>query len=99
MNAWICYRFNPLCDDAADAYNDWEDDDDDDERGRRTVVWINQEYRRKYWATRSSVHSFTRTAHLFACSGLLALLAPSAALICSLARSLSYSLACGKVNF
>ena len=54
----------------------------------RTVVWNRQEWRRKYWATRSSVYSFARTAHSFACSGLLVLLAPSAALTCSLACSL-----------
>jgi hypothetical protein len=53
-----------------------------------TVVWNKQESRRKYWATRSSVRSFARTAHSFACSGLLASLAPSAALTRSLARSL-----------
>ena len=41
----------------------------------------NQEYRLKYWATRSSVRSFS-------CFRLLASLAPSAALSCSLARSL-----------
>ena len=58
----------------------------------------NQEYRRKRWATRSSVRSFARTAHSFACSALLALLAHSAALIHSLPRSLTHSLACGKVN-
>ena len=63
-----------------------------------------QEYRLKYWATRSSVHSFSRTAHSFACSGLLALLTPSAALTRSLARSLrslphfSHSHARGTVN-
>ena len=49
-----------------------------------TVVWISQEYRRKYWATRSSVRSFARTAHSFAGSGLLASLAPSTALARSL---------------
>ena len=53
-----------------------------------TVVENSQEYRLEYWATRSSVRSFTRTAHLFACSGLLASLAPSAALTRLLARSL-----------
>ena len=53
-----------------------------------TMVQISQESRRKYWATRSSVRSFARTAHSFACSGLLASLAPSAALTRSLARSL-----------
>ena len=55
---------------------------------RSTVVQISQNSRRKYWATRSSVRSFARTAHSFACSGLLASLAPSAALTRSLARSL-----------
>ena len=40
---------------------------------------------RKYWATRSSVRSFARTAHSFAGSGLLASLAPSAVLTRSLA--------------
>ena len=53
-----------------------------------TTVQTNQESRLKYWATRSSVCSFARTAHSFACSGLLASLAPSAALTRSLARSL-----------
>ena len=52
------------------------------------MVENSQEYRLKYWATRSSVRSFARTARLFACSGLLVLLAPSAALTRSLARSL-----------
>ena len=50
------------------------------------MVDYSQEYRLKYWATRSSVRSFARTAHSVACSGLLASLAPSAALTCSLAR-------------
>ena len=52
------------------------------------MVENNQEYRLKYWATRSSIRSFAHTAHSFACSGLLASLAPSAALTRSLARSL-----------
>ena len=52
------------------------------------MVNNSQEYRLKYWATRSSVCSFPRTAHSFACSGLLASLAPSAALTRLLARSL-----------
>ena len=47
------------------------------------MVENSQEYRLKYWATRSSVRSF-------ACSGLLASLAPSAALTRSL-RSLPRS--------
>ena len=54
----------------------------------RTVVRNKQNSRRKYWVTRSSVRSFARTAHSFACSGLLASLMPSAALTRSLARSL-----------
>ena len=53
-----------------------------------TVGQNNQEYRLKYLATRLSVHSFNCIAHSFACSGLLALLAPSAVLTRSLACSL-----------
>ena len=41
-----------------------------------------------YWATRLSVPLFACKAHSFACSGLLASLAPFAVLTCSLARSL-----------
>ena len=62
---------------------------------RYTVGQINQKRKLKNWATRSSVrlftctaHSFARTTHSFACFGLLASLAPSAALTRSLARSL-----------
>ena len=55
---------------------------------RPTVGHINQEYRLKYRAIRSSICSFARTAHSFACSALLALLARSAALTRTLARSL-----------
>ena len=50
-----------------------------------TMVDNSQEYRLKYWATRSSIHSFARTAHSFACSALLVTLARS---IRSLAHSL-----------
>ena len=61
-------------------------------RGRKkidgTVGQINQKYRLKYWATRSSVRSFARSAHSFACFALLALLARSATLT-SHARSLT----------
>ena len=57
--------------------------------GEGTVGQNNQEYRRKYWATRSSVRSFARTAHSFACSALLALLARSAALTRLFALSLT----------
>ena len=53
-----------------------------------TVVWIKQDSRRKYWATRSSIRSFTCTAHSFACPELLALLAPYAGLTHLLARYL-----------
>ena len=53
-----------------------------------TVGQNNQEPRRKYWATRSSVRSFACSAHSFACSALLVLLARTAALTCSLARTL-----------
>ena len=53
-----------------------------------TMVENRKEHRCKCWATRSPVRSFARTAHSFACSGLLALLAPSAALTRLLARSL-----------
>ena len=49
-----------------------------------TVGQNNLVYRLKYWATRS----FARTAHSFACSAVLALLARSASLTHSLARSL-----------
>ena len=52
------------------------------------MVQNNQESRLKYWATRSSVCSFARTAHLFACTALLALLAGFAALTCSLTLGL-----------
>ena len=45
-----------------------------------TVGQNNQKYRLKYWAIHSSLHSFAPTAHSFACSALLALLARSAAL-------------------
>ena len=48
----------------------------------------NQEHRLKYWATRSSVRSFARTAHSFTYFGLLASLAPSAVLTHLLVRSL-----------
>ena len=43
-----------------------------------------------------TAHSFTCTTHSFACAALLASLTRSAALICSLARSLTHSLAHGK---
>ena len=55
-----------------------------------TMVQNNQEPRLKYWVTGSSVCSFARTAHSFACSALLALLARSA--------YFAHSLACGTAN-
>ena len=59
-----------------------------DQNHNHTMVQNSQEYRLKYWVTRLSVRSFARTTHSFACSRLLALLTPSAALTHSLARSL-----------
>ena len=59
---------------------------------KRTLVQNNQEYRLKYWATRSSICSFACTAHLFACSSQLASLTGCAALTRLLARSLCHSL-------
>ena len=61
------------------------------QRGRtnhRTVVQNSKELGREYWATRSSAHSLTCTAHSFACYALHALLARSAAFTHLLARSL-----------
>ena len=56
------------------------------------IVFHNsQESGQNYWATRSSICMLARTAHSFACSTLLASLARSAALICSIACSLSHS--------
>ena len=53
----------------------------------RWAKWFRNR-RIEYWATRSSVRSFARTAYSFACSGLLTSLAPSAALTRSLTPSL-----------
>ena len=53
-----------------------------------TMVKNSEEYRLKYWATQSSVRSFARPAYSFACSRLLPLLVPSAALNRLLTRSL-----------
>ena len=53
----------------------------------------------KHRAIRLSARSFARTAYSFACSALLATLARSAALICSLARSLTHSRGHGKEVF
>ena len=55
------------------------------------VVQNSQESGRKYWAIRPSIRLFARTAYSFAHTALLAWLARSAALIHSLARSLSQS--------
>ena len=62
----------------------------------RTVVQKSPESECMYWATRSSIGLFAHTAHAFACSALLVSLARSAVFICSLARSLTHSQACGK---
>ena len=61
---------------------------------RSNAQWFEMMWNRRveYWATRSSVRSFTRTAHSFTCSALLASLARSAALIHSLACSLTLKL-------
>ena len=63
-----------------------------------TLVQHSHESRHKSWATGSSVGSFARTVHSFACSALLASHACSAALIRSLARSIAHSRARGKVE-
>ena len=52
-----------------------------------TVVKNTQEWGRKYWATRSFVRSFARTAQSFTRSALLVLLTRSAWLICLLTYS------------
>ena len=62
------------------------------------MVQKDQKSRFKFWATRSSVRSFVRTIHSFACCALLALLARPAALTRSLVRSLAHFLARGTVN-
>ena len=61
-----------------------EEEETEEEKQESTVVQNRQKYRLQYWATCSSVRSFACTAHSFACSGLLASLAPSAALTRSL---------------
>ena len=53
----------------------------------------------KYWATRLLICSIARTAHWFACSELLAMLALSARLLRLLARSLTHFWARGTVWF
>ena len=64
----------------------------------RCTTWINQESRRKYWATRSSVRLFARNAQSFTYSALLTSLTHSAALIHSFAHLLTAdSCARGKV--
>ena len=66
-----------------------------------TMVQNSQKSRLEYWATRSSVRSFARTAHAFACSRLRTphrSRPPLRSLVRSLAH-LAHSLARGKVNF
>ena len=65
----------------------------------RTISEKDWNWRVGYWAIRSSARSFARPAHSFACSALLASLARSAALIRSLALSLTRSRAHGKVVY
>ena len=59
--------------------------------GRWVALWLEWLWNRRveYWAIYSSVCSFARTAHSFACSALLALLARSAAFLRSHAHSLA----------
>ena len=52
-----------------------------------TVGQNSQEYRQKYWATRSSIHLFARTAHSLTCSAPLALLRSLACLLAHFAHS------------
>ena len=63
-----------------------------------TLVQKSQESRRKYRAAHSSVRSFARTVHWFACSAMVTSLVRSAALIRLLARSPTHSPAHGKVK-
>jgi len=63
--------------------------------GAQWVEWL-WNRRVDNWVIRSSFRSFARTAHSFACSALLATLVRFAALIRSLARSLTHSGAHGK---
>ena len=73
-------------------------------RGSGTGVQNNQESRRKYWATRSSIHSFARwlvslhhsLIHLLHTARFAGALHYTHS---SLARSLTHSRARGKVNF
>ena len=57
-----------------------------------SALWVEITWNRhiENWAIRSSVRSFARTAHSFACPALLALLARSAGFIRLLACSLTY---------
>ena len=65
---------------------------------RNNARWVEWQWnwRVEYWAIRSSICSFTRTGHSFACSALLAEVARFAAFIRSLARSLANFGAHGK---
>ena len=76
----VTHRFDRMC-------SGWKSND-----GKQcTVVQNNHESKRKYWATRSSVLSFVRTAHSYSCSVLFASLARSAELTCLFTRSLALS--------
>ena len=78
-----------------DEDNPITDADDDDNYPtpfhQRTMIQNNQESRSKYWAIRSFVRLFARTAPSFRCSALLVGLLCSATLTRSLARSLTPS--------
>ena len=63
----------------------------------RTMVQNSQGSGSKYWGNRSSIRSFARTTHSFACSALPALLTRSTALIRSLARSITPKLVGNKI--
>ena len=52
----------------------------------------------QFWITRSSVRSFARTAHSFACSALLDSISAVLRCIHLFARSFALSQACGKAN-
>ena len=60
------------------------------------AIWL--KHSKRHMATCLTIHSFARTAHLFACSAPLALFACSTALICLLARLPTHSRACWIVN-
>ena len=62
---------------ALDATPTEDEGEDEEEEEQGTVGQNNQEYRVRYWATRSSIRSFACTAYSFACTVLLASLVRS----------------------